>query len=378
MNSSSSTLTDPRVLPGQPGRPGQGAAASAGASSNGSAQQASGAAPAVRDSVSGRRLVREDLPGGLERICCPLCEGDRHEVLFRRRDDRLRTDRRLFPIVRCLDCDFVFLNPRPNASEIHRYYSSAFYRSEELPEEALRLHRRKLDAMCRWLSHLPPGKLLDVGCFKGEFMHEMVKRGWSAKGVEFSSVPENNYGLDIFYGDVAALPDVPRYDATTLWAVLEHVADPRRTIEECARLTRRGGRLFILVPNFNSIPGRFLRHDDVPRHLMMFTRRTLARLLGECGFAVRRCVCEQDIYMGSVRGLFNFLVKRLHGEPTDEILAQYLFVDRWVEFARHINGVPRKLMERVDNFDIRWYATLDRMLDRSGFGFIMVTEAERL
>jgi SAM-dependent methyltransferase len=334
--------------------------------------------PLDRDSVRGTRLVRERLPGNLERICCPLCEGDRHDVLFRRRDDRLLTDRRLFPVVRCLDCGFVFLNPRPDSREIHRYYSSAFYRATELPEEALQLHRRKLDAMCRWLSHLPPARLLDVGCFKGEFMHEMFKRGWSAKGVEFSTVPENNYGLDIFYGDVAELPDRPQYDATTLWAVLEHVADPRRTIEECARLTRQGGRLFILVPNFNSIPGRFLRHDDVPRHLMMFTRRTLRRLLAECGFVVRRCVCEQQIYMGSVRGLVNFMVKRLGGESTDEILSQYLLVDRWAEFARHINGAPHRIMERVDNFDISLYPKLDRLLDRAGFGFIMVTEAERI
>jgi len=345
---------------------------------SGSRDAAARAEAPVRDSMSGSRLVRERLPGGLERICCPLCEGDRQDVLFRRRDDRLLTDRRLFPVVRCLDCGFVFLNPRPDSREIHRYYSSAFYRATEQPEEALQLHRRKLDAMCRWLSHLPPGRLLDVGCFKGEFMHEMVKRGWSAKGVEFSTVPENNYGVDIFYGDVAALPSQPQYDATTLWAVLEHVADPRRTIEECARLTRPGGRLFILVPNFNSIPGRFLRHDDVPRHLMMFTRSTLRRLLAECGFVVRRCVCEQQIYMGSVRGLVNFMVKRLGGEPTDDILSQYLLVDRWAEFARHINGAPHRIMERVDNFDISLYPKLDRLLDRAGFGFIMVTEAERV
>ena len=63
-----------------------------------------------------------------------------------------------------------------------------------------------------------------------------------------------------------------------------------------------------------------MRHDDVPRHLLMFTPSTLRHAARLAGLRVRRFVFSEDVFSGSNRGLLNFLVKRAFGESYDEIL----------------------------------------------------------
>ncbi|MFO0874326.1 MAG: class I SAM-dependent methyltransferase [Phycisphaerales bacterium] len=317
----------------------------------------------------------------MEWTACPLCSGVQSDLVYTRPDHRHRVDGTLFRVVRCRDCGFVFVNPRPTARSIHRWYPPEFYGAGDVAEAALDRQRERLDAMAAWLSALRPGRLLDVGCYKGEFMLWMARRGWDVRGVEFSATPPNLFGLEIHHGELADAPfgigdDAP-FDAITVWAVLEHVFDPRRVLRECARRLRPGGRLFVLVPNFRSLPARFLQHDDVPRHVLMFTPETLRRLLGECGLRTRRLACEQTIYSGSVRGTLNYAAKLLAGEKHADIVAQNRAPGRWLEFACELRGRRSSFMERIDRLDQRVTPWLDRALDRVGLGFIMTAEAVR-
>jgi hypothetical protein len=166
----------------------------------------------------------------------------------------------------------------------------------------------------------------------------------------------------------------------TIWAVMEHVYQPVHTLRHVRRLLRPGGTAIILVPNFHSLPARFMRHDDIPRHITMFTRRTLGRMLRDAGFEPREWACHQDIYGGSVRGWLNFVVKRLCGEPLVEIQAQNRLEggSRWEEFSTEINGRPSEFMRRVDRFDTQLAPHLDRVLDALGLGFIMSVHAQKV
>ena len=184
--------------------------------------------------------------------------------------------------------------------------------------------------------------------------------------------------MDIAYGSLhdARLP-ADAFDLATLWAVLEHVYDPRSLLREVHRVLRPGGTLVALVTNIRSIPGRFMRHDDVPRHTTMFSKKTLARMLGLTGFVPIDFFCNNDIFSGSVRGLFNIIVKRLLGEHIDDIIAQNRKAERWYEFSRQIRGRDSRLMEKIDRLDIAVTPLLDRLLNRLRCGFIMIVRARK-
>lgn len=295
--------------------------------------------------------------------------------MFKRRDYTHSVTDDEFHVVKCVKCGFVFVNPRPNIHEIHAYYTDEFYLSHLTAEQLLAETRVRNKAKCAMIGRFNPGRLLDIGCQKGEFLYEAQRNGWQVNGIEFSDKPPNLFHLPIFYGSVEEAPYPADYfDLVTMWAVLEHVHDPRSTLSYIRRVLKKQGRAFVLVPNFNSIPGRLMRHDDVPRHLVMFTPDTFKRMAEEEGFRVVRTVFSNDIFSGSCRGVLNFLYKMLRGESLEEIVAQNRQPGRWSEFSNCVNGTLSNVMLKVDRFDIWLSQYLDHLVNKLGFGFIMTVE----
>lgn len=271
----------------------------------------------------------------------------------------------------------VFVNPRPAPQEIAAFYPREFYDVDTTPEQLLADKRATLEARAALIGNATPGRLLDIGCQKGEFLYWMKKLGWEVQGVEFSQTPPNVFQLPIHYGRLESANFLPQsFDVITMWAVLEHVHDPVHTLTRLALLLRPGGRAFVLVTNFRSLPARIMRHDDVPRHLLMFTPATLSRAAAAAGLQMRRTVFSDDIFSGSTRGVLNFLIKRACGESYDEILAQNRSAERWSEFEGYLNGTPSQLMQWVNGIDYRVTPGLDWLMRKLRCSFIMTAEFE--
>lgn len=318
--------------------------------------------------MSDARLILEHVP-------CPLCGGREQKLRFTRKDHTHKVTQHEFRVVSCEACGFVFVNPRPRVDALAMYYPPDFYEVDRTPEQLLRDKKSTLDARLRLLRNLPRGRLLDVGCQKGEFLYVMKQRGWDVVGVEFSPTPPNVFGLPIYYTQLGDAPlEKGAFDLITLWAVLEHSHDPVGLLRNVCELLKESGRAYVLVPNFNSIPGRFLRHDDVPRHLVMFTPATLRRAAAAVGLRVRSITCSDEIFSGSSRGLLNYLWKLARGEALSDIVAQNREPGRWEEFAMHIRGRPSRFMLFVDRLDILLTPYRDRLLNALGFGFTMIAE----
>jgi SAM-dependent methyltransferase len=143
--------------------------------------------------------------------------------------------------------------------------------------------------------------------------------------------------------DIAGLPD-GSFDVITLWHVFEHLADPVSMLKEVRRLLKVGGRLLIEVPNYGGwharIGGAAWHHLDVPRHLMHFSRRTLADMLSSAHIVPERWSTfsiEYDAF-GAAQTYLNWICRRpnhlyqmLIGQPTggaplDTVLTMLLII----------------------------------------------------
>ncbi len=315
---------------------------------------------------------------GMECITCPLCESDDADVLFERRDLTYGITDVAFMVVRCRRCALVYVNPRPTEIEIHKYYPEEFYDPVVDADQLLRDKQELLSLKYSYVKDITPGRLLEIGCAKGEFMMFMKQHGWNVSGVDFSNKPPNVFGLDIRYGSIESADfDDNSFDLVALWAVLEHVYSPKRMLREVCRLLKPGGALVLLVTNFNSLPARLMRQDDVPRHTTLFTSATISRLLKATGFTVNYVRCDHRLYGGTNRGLMNFLFKLAAGESIDEIVAQSRSASRWQQFSSELHGRKSPWMLKVDKADMSLTPRIDPVLDRLGLGFIMVVRAQR-
>src|SRR5688500_7389092 len=186
-----------------------------------------------------------------------------------------------FVVGYCYNCRLTVTTPVPSIGELSRYYPQAYYGSgRRFPHVVEWLLDMLYDFRARTIgAGREPGKVLDIGCGRGLLLNKFRERGWDPQGTELSEEAAT-YARDRLNLPVTTdtLEDArfanDQFDLVILWHVLEHVPDPRATLEEIGRVLKPGGTLLVAVPNFGSLearsagPGWF--HLDVPRHLTHF------------------------------------------------------------------------------------------------------------
>jgi len=268
--------------------------------------------------------------GGLEAVgACPVCGSAQRSVLYTDlRDRAFRSAPGSWTLVRCRDCRSAYLDPRPTADTIELAYRSYYTHGAataappvgRLREGLANDYRRArwgypqgpvipggrliprvapsrgalVDREIRHLPAIPGGRLLDVGCGSGAFLAQMAALGWRTEGIDpdpAAVAGAREAGLSVTHGTLADLdPDEHggSFDAVTLSHVIEHLHDPGENLRRISLLLRPGGLLWIATPNLEALGLRRFGRDwlglDPPRHLVLFTRASLERLLGETGF----------------------------------------------------------------------------------------------
>jgi SAM-dependent methyltransferase len=84
-----------------------------------------------------------------------------------------------------------------------------------------------------------------------------------------------------------------RFDAISMWHVIEHVRDPKRYLEHAYRLLQPGGWLLIETPVVGSISEGFgadWRFYMPVEHINLFSQQALFRLCSHTGFDLRSWV----------------------------------------------------------------------------------------
>ena len=169
-------------------------------------------------------------------------------------------------------------------------------------------YQESVRASTLWLERMENGKLLDVGCGDGTFLNRMRDLGWTVQGIDpdLRAVEQarSRFALDV----VAAPFEEHRFpgdsfDAVVASHVIEHVHDPLSMLRECRRILKPGGKLVVLTPNYLGLQHRWLGTAwagiDCPRHLFLFSRRSLGR---GCEIAGLRVVALRT----TARGAKNF------------------------------------------------------------------------
>jgi 2-polyprenyl-3-methyl-5-hydroxy-6-metoxy-1,4-benzoquinol methylase len=157
--------------------------------------------------------------------------------------------------------------------------------------------RANFDFSIFYLRSKPYGRLLELGCGSGTKLKSMKDLGWCVEGVDFDPAAvrqARQNDITVHLGTLAGqrFPD-ETFDAITASHFIEHISDPLGMLQECQRLLKPGGLLFMLTPNAGGWGHRIYRRDwrglEPPRHLHIFTPSSLAEICRRAGFNLGLC-----------------------------------------------------------------------------------------
>lgn len=239
--------------------------------------------------------------------------------------DRLGLSTEDHPVVKCGSCGMVYMEPRPDDESLMGFYPREYWggRVDGAGELVRAVEERlkegyKLRAV--GIAGLTGGRVLDIGCGRGEFIALLAARGFDTAGLEPGEEAARRgreAGLNIMHGGVGSvtIPDA-NFDAVTMWHVLEHMPQPLAALSEVKNMLRPGGRLIVALPDFGGWQatryGSGWFGIDAPRHLSHFTRETFTAMAGKAGFRVERFVSCGARYETTilVRSMFPGLNRR--------------------------------------------------------------------
>lgn len=242
----------------------------------------------------------------LEHVPCPLgCDTSDEVVLTGH--DLLHEIPGEFSVVKCKSCGLMRTNPRPTPDAIGAYYPDDYgpyvgTRVKQVqPKSAgwlknlLRpIARRVFNFNTTTLPPMVPGRMLEIGCASGAFLHQMASQGWHVQGIEFSekaaqSAAQLGYSVHAGPLETAPKPDEP-FDLIVGWMVLEHLHNPIDGLQKLREWANPGAWLVLSVPNAGSFEYHLFNNKwyalQLPTHFHHFTPTTLKSVLSASGWTL--------------------------------------------------------------------------------------------
>jgi 2-polyprenyl-3-methyl-5-hydroxy-6-metoxy-1,4-benzoquinol methylase len=187
---------------------------------------------------------------------CPICEVPPSRFLGRRGGDAHRAQLgEECEIWSCGHCGLIFPHPMPRPTGgLEQHYgvdADEYFQHFEIEAKTRGGH-----GLLRRAQEITggKGKLLDIGAGRGELLLAAREQGWDAIGIEpsrqFATYAAKHSGASIRSEPLEQCNfETDSFDVVILSAVLEHLYEPDATVREIARILRKGGALFVDVPN---------------------------------------------------------------------------------------------------------------------------------
>lgn len=211
-------------------------------------------------------------------------------------DEKLIAVQNGYRIVKCSNCGFVYVNPRPDNETLkHLYLKYLPYKMKDPLLWDAYMKDVFTKAANILAAQLPKGgKLLDIGCGYGFFLSKMKAMGWQTYGIDVSETAvsyASGNGFDVSLGTLDNIRyENNSFDVVTMFYVLEHLPNPLNALKEVRRILKPNGLLLLRVPHTTPIVRILsllkIKNNlyDPPFHLNDFSLCSMKVVLQKAGF----------------------------------------------------------------------------------------------
>lgn len=246
-------------------------------------------------------------------------------------------------LVKCRNCNFVFMEQIPTDEELgNHYFKYSYDITGYLSPFTINSYNLLLD---EFEKYRVSNRLLDVGCGRGWFLEEAKKRGWEVFGTEYSDAAlKICREKDINMKSGKLNPDdfiEKDFDVITSFEVIEHINNPNEEMSNITTLLRNGGLFYCTTPNFNSFLRYYLKENytsiiEYPEHLSYYTRKTLTSLATKHHFRPVKFL-STGISLSAIKTSRGISNESLVSQDTADEKLRKRINDKWIwRFAKRV------------------------------------------
>jgi len=229
----------------------------------------------------------------MEYIACPICESENYSIVyecFQETGQFLGRIKTTFVI--CRDCGFMYMNPRFSRDVLKKYYQSSIHASGRVYHDTTKnsshvvRNKNRVHFFAGFITH-DKGKILEIGCSKGEFIDMLQLERWEKYGVEPSPISANeakSKGIIVREGFIEDITfEKGSFDIICFFGLLEHIYDINNFMNIIDSIIKPGGLLWIEVPDSLKPVAQIAEYFSF-EHLSHFIKATLCNFLYKHGF----------------------------------------------------------------------------------------------
>lgn len=275
-------------------------------------------------------------------IPCPACNSHKYESIF---------DKQEFNFVKCIDCETVFINPRPTRDMLRNFYEKSecikhwkniFKESEDIRRKDIFSQRANTIIKLLKKFQLHHNLLVDIGAGFGTFCEEIKKQNFFNKivAVEPSHDLANvcrQKNLDV-KEDFIENMSLNGVSVITSFELIEHLFNPEEFVIACKKSLEKDGLFIITTPNvkgFDMITlGKHVESFQGPNHLNYFHPKSISILLEKCGFEVLEILTPGKLDAEIVRKKVLEGTFSLDNQP----FLKRILIEEWTPLGSHFQN----------------------------------------
>lgn len=228
----------------------------------------------------------------MEKIVCPICNSDKIKESFKKDG---------YDLYSCQDCLVLFVWPTP--VNLKNIYSREYFNNQRegpnfgyvsYDQDKLSMADTFHTYLAKIEKFVSGRNIFDVGAATGYFLDLARQRGWHTCGVDISDYAAreaSQRGHQVLAGDnISSLSWPDKFDAVTMWDVLEHLPDPVGYLQQLNRIMKKDAVLATNTINKSSLWARLWGqrwHAIIPpEHLFFYSPPSLFKLFDRSGFKV--------------------------------------------------------------------------------------------
>jgi 2-polyprenyl-3-methyl-5-hydroxy-6-metoxy-1,4-benzoquinol methylase len=229
-------------------------------------------------------------------IKCPICNYKEYKILIKGKHSNysIKKIKSFFSsssnifidqIVKCINCNFIYTNPRINKKIIILGYKNT------KDKTFISQNKERYITFCNSIKKInkiinikEEDKLLDVGTADGTFLKVCEKLKLNIEGIEPSKWLVKNgkkKNIKIYQGVFEQHKFKKKYNIIFFWDVLEHTFDLKKTKSKITSLIKKNGYLIVNVPDHDSLARKWLKLNwpfYLNVHLYYFNKESLNNL----------------------------------------------------------------------------------------------------